>query len=251
MVAIHLPDGSRRDFEAAVSGAQIAAAIGPRLAKDALALKADGMVKDLAYLVEQDTTVEIVTANHNDSLELLRHDCAHVLAEAVQELFPETQVTFGPATENGFFYDFARKEPFTIDDLEVIEKRMHEIVDRDETITREVWDRDDAIRLFMEMGEKYKAEHIETLPADMPRSRSTGRANGSTSARGRTCPRPASWAMPSSCCGCPALTGAAIPGTSSCSASTAPAGRPKSSSRPTCTWWRKPKSATTGASARR
>ncbi|WP_282605923.1 threonine--tRNA ligase [Pelagibius sp. Alg239-R121] len=166
MVAIHLPDGSRRDFEAAVSGAQIAAAIGPRLAKDALALKADGMVKDLAYLVEQDTTVEIVTANHNDSLELLRHDCAHVLAEAVQELFPETQVTFGPATENGFFYDFARKEPFTTDDLEVIEKRMHEIVDRDEAITREVWDRDDAIRLFMEMGEKYKAEHIETLPRE-------------------------------------------------------------------------------------
>ncbi len=166
MVAINLPDGSRRDFEAAVSGAQIAAAIGPRLAKDALALKADGMVKDLAFLVEQDTTIEIVTSKHEDSLELLRHDCAHVLAEAVQELYPETQVTFGPATENGFFYDFARKEPFTTEDLEVIEKRMHEIVDRDETITREVWDRDDAIRLFMEMGEKYKAEHIETLPRD-------------------------------------------------------------------------------------
>jgi threonyl-tRNA synthetase len=166
MVAIHLPDGSRRDFDAAVSGAQIAAAIGPRLAKDALALKADGMVKDLAFLVEQDTTVEIVTASHTDSLELLRHDCAHVLAEAVQELYPETQVTFGPATENGFFYDFARKEPFTTDDLEKIEKRMHEIVDRDETIVREVWDRDDAIRLFSEKGEKYKAQHIETLPRD-------------------------------------------------------------------------------------
>ncbi|TQV83205.1 threonine--tRNA ligase [Denitrobaculum tricleocarpae] len=166
MVAINLPDGSRRDFEAAVSGAEIAAAIGPRLAKDALALKADGTVKDLAFLVEQDTTVEIVTTKHEDSLELLRHDCAHVLAEAVQELYPETQVTFGPATENGFFYDFARKEPFTTEDLEVIEKRMHEIVDRDEAITREVWDRDDAIRLFMEMGEKYKAEHIETLPRD-------------------------------------------------------------------------------------
>lgn len=166
MVAINLPDGSRRDFEAAVSGAEIAAAIGPRLAKDALALKADGMVKDLAFLVEQDTSIEIVTSKHEDSLELLRHDCAHVLAEAVQELYPETQVTFGPATENGFFYDFARKEPFTTEDLEVIEKRMHEIVDRDETITREIWDRDDAIRLFMEKGEKYKAEHIETLPRD-------------------------------------------------------------------------------------
>ena len=166
MVAINLPDGSRRDFEAAVSGAEIAAAIGPRLAKDALALKADGMVKDLAFLVEQDTTVEIVTTRHEDSLELLRHDCAHVLAEAVQELYPETQVTFGPATENGFFYDFARKEPFTTEDLEVIEKRMHEIVDRDEAITREVWDRDEAIRHFTEIGEKYKAEHIETLPAD-------------------------------------------------------------------------------------
>lgn len=166
MVAIHLPDGSRRDFEAAVSGAEIAAAIGPRLAKDALALKADGLVKDLAHIVEQDTTIEIVTAKHEDSLELLRHDCAHVLAEAVQEIYPETQVTFGPATENGFFYDFARKEPFTTEDLEIIEKRMHEIVDRDEAIVREVWDRNEAIRHFMEIGEKYKAEHIETLPAD-------------------------------------------------------------------------------------
>ena len=109
MVAIHLPDGSRRDFEAAVSGAEIAAAIGPRLAKDALALKADGLVKDLAHIVAQDTTVEIVTAKHEDSLELLRHDCAHVLAEAVQEIYPETQVTFGPATETGFYYDFARE----------------------------------------------------------------------------------------------------------------------------------------------
>ncbi len=166
MVAIHLPDGSRRDFEAAVSGAEIAAAIGPRLAKDALALKADGLVKDLAHIVEQDTTVEIVTAKHEDSLELLRHDCAHVLAEAVQEIYPETQVTFGPATENGFFYDFARKEPFTTEDLEIIEKRMHEIVDRDESIQREVWDRSEAIRHFQEIGEKYKAEHIETLPTD-------------------------------------------------------------------------------------
>ncbi len=167
MVAIHLPDGSRRDFEAAVSGAEIAAAIGPRLAKDALALKADGLVKDLAHIVAQDTTVEIVTAKHEDSLELLRHDCAHVLAEAVQEIYPETQVTFGPATENGFFYDFARKEPFTTEDLEIIEKRMHEIVDRDEQIVREVWDRNVAIRHFQEIGEKYKAEHIQTLPQDV------------------------------------------------------------------------------------
>ncbi len=164
MVAITLPDGSVRSFEGPVTGAEIAADIGPRLAKDALAVKVDGVVRDLAATIAHDAAVEIVTRGHGDALELLRHDCAHVLAEAVQELYPGTQVTFGPATETGFFYDFARSEPFHPEDLERIEARMHEIVERDEAISREVWDKSDAIRFFQDLGEKYKAEHIETLP---------------------------------------------------------------------------------------
>ncbi len=164
MVAITLPDGSVRSFDGPVTGAEIAADIGPRLAKDALAVKIDGEVKDLAATVAHDAAAEIVTRGHADALELLRHDCAHVLAEAVQELYPGTQVTFGPATDTGFFYDFARKEPFHPEDLERIEARMHEIVERDEAIKREVWDKSDAIRFFQDLGEKYKAEHIETLP---------------------------------------------------------------------------------------
>ena len=167
-VAVTLPDGARRAFPGPVSGAEIAAAIGPGLAKSALALKVDGEVKDLAHVVERDAKIEIVTRKHPDALELLRHDCAHVMAEAVQELYPDTQVTFGPAIENGFYYDFARKEPFTPADLERIEARMREIVERDETITREIWDRSDAIRYFQDKGEKYKAEHIQSLPADEP-----------------------------------------------------------------------------------
>jgi threonyl-tRNA synthetase len=165
-LSITLPDGSKRAFEGPVTGGEIAASIGPGLAKAALAVKVNGELRDLTRPIERDAAVEIVTAGHEDSLELLRHDCAHVLAEAVQELYPGTQVTFGPAIENGFYYDFARAEPFTPDDLVVIEKRMHEIVDRNETITREVWERDAAIRHFAGLGEKYKAEHIETLPGD-------------------------------------------------------------------------------------
>jgi len=166
MVAITLPDGSRREFDRLATGAEIAAAIGPRLAKDALAVKVDGALRDLAYTIDRDAKIEIVTRGHPDALALLRHDAAHVLAEAVQELYPGTQVTFGPATETGFYYDFARDEPFTPEDLETIEERMREIVARDEAIAREVWDRDEAIRYFEEIGEKYKAQHIETLAAE-------------------------------------------------------------------------------------
>ncbi|HSR72252.1 MAG TPA: TGS domain-containing protein, partial [Kiloniellales bacterium] len=158
MVAITLPDGSRRDFEGPVTGAEVAAAIGRRLAADALAVKVNGRLRDLSHRIEDDAAVEIVTRGHPDALPLLRHDAAHVMAEAVQELYPGTQVTFGPATETGFYYDFARDEPFTPEDLERIEARMREIVARDETITREVWDRDDAIRHFESIGEHYKAE---------------------------------------------------------------------------------------------
>ncbi|MEE8504941.1 MAG: threonine--tRNA ligase, partial [Kiloniellales bacterium] len=166
MVAITLPDGSVREFDRPVTGLDVAAAIGPRLAKDALAVKVGRSLKDLSAMIDKDAAVEIVTRGHADAMALLRHDCAHVMAEAVQELYPGTQVTFGPATETGFYYDFARDEPFTPDDLEKIEARMREIAERDETITREVWDREEAIRHFDEKGEKYKAEHITTMPPD-------------------------------------------------------------------------------------
>jgi threonyl-tRNA synthetase len=164
MVAITLPDGSVRRYDGAVTGAQLAADIGPGLAKAALAIRMGGHMRDLATRIEQDATVSIVTKKDPDALELLRHDAAHVLAEAVQELYPGTQVTIGPAIENGFYYDFARDTPFTLDDLPKIEQRMREIVDRDEPITREVWDRKEAVAHFTSIGEKYKAELIEGLP---------------------------------------------------------------------------------------
>ncbi len=166
MLAITLKDGSVRRFEGPVAGAEIARAIGPRLAKDALAIVVDGEMKDLAHVLERDARVEIVTREDPRALELLRHDAAHVMAEAVQELYPGTQVTFGPATETGFYYDFARSEPFTPEDLARIEARMHEIVERDEPIQRFVLPREEAIGFFREKGEKYKAEHIGTLPAE-------------------------------------------------------------------------------------
>jgi len=166
MVAIRLPDGSVKQFPGPVRGDEIAQAIGPRLAKAALAVKIDGRLRDLATTIGSDAAIEIVTPTHPDALELLRHDAAHVLAEAVQELYPGTQITFGPAIEDGFYYDFARDEPFTPEDFAKMEARMREIVDRDEPITREVWDRDRAVRFFEEKGERFKAEHVGTLPAD-------------------------------------------------------------------------------------
>ena len=166
MPVLTLPDGAQRAFDHPVSGAELAAAIGPGLAKAALALVVDGEMKDLAYRMDRDAKVSIVTRKSPEALELLRHDAAHVLAEAAKELYPDVQVTFGPATEEGFYYDFAREAPFTPEDLAALEQRMHEIVDRDEPISREVWDRTDAIRYFQDIGEKYKAEHIQTLPRD-------------------------------------------------------------------------------------
>jgi threonyl-tRNA synthetase len=164
MVAITLKDGSVRRFDGPVEGTEIARAIGPRLAKDALAIMVDGEMRDLAHKVDRDAKIEIVTREDPRALDLLRHDAAHVMAEAVQELYPGTQVTFGPATETGFYYDFSRDEPFTPEDLARIEERMHEIVTRDEPIRRSVLPREEAIRFFQEKGEKYKAEHVGTLP---------------------------------------------------------------------------------------
>jgi len=165
MPNITLPDGSVRQFDAATTGAEIAASIGKSLARDAVAVKVDGEMYDLTRDIDSDVQLEIVTRDTEDGLELLRHDAAHVLAEAVKELWPDTQVTIGPAIENGFYYDFARTEPFTDEDLAVIEKRMQEIVDRDETIEREVWDRDEAVEFFRGIGETYKAEIIASIPS--------------------------------------------------------------------------------------
>ena len=167
-VAITLPDGSVRTYGGPVSGAIIAADIGAGLARAALAVRIDGELRDLGREVEADATVEIVTRTDGDALELLRHDAAHALAEAAKELWPDIQVTIGPAIEDGFYYDFSRAEPFTPEDLETMEARMREIVDRDEIITREVWARSEAIEFFKSIGEHYKAEIIADLPRDEP-----------------------------------------------------------------------------------
>ncbi len=166
MVNITLPDGSVRQFEAPVSGEELATSISKSLAKAAVAVRVDGKLKDVYLPIDRDATVEIVTRDSEDGVELLRHDAAHVMAEAVKELYPETQVTIGPTIENGFYYDFARDEPFTPEDLEKIEARMREIVKRDEPIRREVWARDDAVKFFEGLGEAYKSEIIASIPAD-------------------------------------------------------------------------------------
>src|SRR5690349_21857607 len=168
MPTITLPDGSQRSFPSPVDGGTIARGIGARLERDAVAVRIDGKLSDLTLPIERDVRIEIVTRTTPDGLELLRHDAAHVMAEAVKELYPETQVTIGPAIENGFYYDFARSVPFTPEDLASIEKRMHEIVARDEKIVREVWDRDAAVKFFLEQGERYKAEIIGAIPAGEP-----------------------------------------------------------------------------------
>jgi len=168
MPKITLPDGSAREFEAVTRGAEIAESIGKGLAKAAVAIRVDGDLWDLSRPIETDASVEIVTRDSDDGLELLRHDAAHVLAEAVKELWPDTQVTIGPAIENGFYYDFARDEAFTEEDLAVIEERMRDIVDRDEVIEREVWERDKAVDFFRGSGEEYKAEIIAAIPSDEP-----------------------------------------------------------------------------------
>ena len=165
MPTVTLPDGSRREFDQPVSVFDVAADIGPGLARAALAGKVDGVLVDTSYVIEQDAELAIVTGRDEEALELLRHDAAHVMAQAVQELYPGTQVTIGPAIEDGFYYDFARDEAFTPEDLVAIEKRMHEIVKRDLKIEREVWDREQAVKVFGEIGEDYKVEIInEVIP---------------------------------------------------------------------------------------
>ena len=166
MPIITLPDGSTRSYDAAVTPATVAADIGPGLAKAALMAVVDGQEWDLTRPVAADASMALVTAKDDASLALLRHDSAHVMAEAVLELYPETQVTIGPAIENGFYYDFYREAPFGEADLEAIEARMHEIVDRDEVITRDVWSRDQAVEFYKKNNEPFKIELVEAIPAD-------------------------------------------------------------------------------------
>jgi threonyl-tRNA synthetase len=168
MPAITLPDGSLRQFDGAVTGAAVAASIGPGLAKAALAMVVNGEMMDLSREIMADASLRFITRKDAEALELIRHDAAHVLAEAVQELFPGTQVTIGPAIENGFYYDFARNEPFTTADFPAIEQKMREIIARNAAFTREVWPREQAIEFFEKKGERYKAELIRDLPVDVP-----------------------------------------------------------------------------------
>ena len=165
MPAITLPDGSVRPFDGPVTGTAIAAAIGPGLARAALAMKVDGKLTDLTTEIARDAAVMFVTRKDDTALEMIRHDCAHVLAEAVQSLFPGTQVTIGPSIEHGFYYDFARNEPFTQEDLPAIEAKMREIIGRAAAFQRSEIDRDEAIAVFEAKGEAYKAELIRDLPA--------------------------------------------------------------------------------------
>ncbi len=166
MPDITLPDGSLRSYEGPVTPAVIAADIGPGLAKAALLAVVNDAEWDLNRPIEDDARLSLVTAKHEQALALLRHDCAHVMAEAVLELFPETQVTIGPAIENGFYYDFHRETAFSEDDLASIEKRMHDIVDRDEAIIRNVWTRDEAVAFYKKNDEPFKIELVEAIPAD-------------------------------------------------------------------------------------
>ena len=168
MPNITLPDDSIRSFDGSVDGFELASAIGPGLAKSAMMMIVDGTERDLSFRIERDCNVVIVTRKDAVALDLIRHDCAHVMAEAVTELYPETQVTIGPAIENGFYYDFYREKPFTEGDLETIETKMHEIIDRGDPFEREVWARDEAMSHYEKIKEPFKVELIEGIPDDEP-----------------------------------------------------------------------------------
>ena len=166
MIAITLPDGSRREFPGPVTVAEVAQSIGAGLAKAALAGRVDGQMVDTSYTIDRDAKLAIITDKDADGVDVIRHSTAHLLAYAVKELYPEAQVTIGPVIDNGFYYDFAYKRPFTPEDLVAIEKKMTELAKKDEKVTREVWNRDEAVKLFQSMGEKYKAEIIASIPED-------------------------------------------------------------------------------------
>src|SRR5918998_1997782 len=164
MITLTFPDGAQRQFPAGISGREVAEGIAKSLAKRTVAMALDGEVADLADPIARDARIEFLTREDPRALELIRHDCAHVLAEAVQDLFPGTQVTIGPVIENGFYYDFARPEPFTPEDFPVIEKKMREIIARDRPFTKELWSRDKARQVFRDKGESFKLELIDAIP---------------------------------------------------------------------------------------
>ena len=164
MPNIHLLDGKKISFSKSINGFDLTKRISKSLEKSALIMEVNGELKDLSYEISEDSKVKIITSKDKEGLDVIRHDAAHIMAMAVQELFPGTQVTIGPVIENGFYYDFARKEPFTSDDLKKIEKKMSEIIDRDVKTKREVWERNKAIDHFTKIGEKYKAQIIESIP---------------------------------------------------------------------------------------
>tara|TARA_B100001142_G_scaffold103485_1_gene105544 strand:+ start:145 stop:2100 length:1956 start_codon:yes stop_codon:yes gene_type:complete len=165
-INITLTDGTSLEKPLGITGLDVAKSISEGLAKQAILVELDGEIRDLSYPIIKDSSLKILKKDADVALEVIRHDCAHVMAEAVQSLYPNTQVTIGPAIENGFYYDFSRKTPFSMEDLIKIEKKMHEIIDKGDPFLREVWDRDDAIRYFEGMGEKYKSEIIKDLPSE-------------------------------------------------------------------------------------
>ena len=166
MPNVELLDGKKIPFDKSIDGFELTKKISKSLEKVALIMEVDGKLKDLSFLIKKDCKVKIITAKDEEGIEVIRHDAAHIMAMAVQEMYPETQVTIGPVIKNGFFYDFSRKEPFTSEDLKKIEKKMSEIIDRDVKTRREVWERKTAIEHFKKIGEKYKAEIIESIPKD-------------------------------------------------------------------------------------
>src|SRR5207344_2157143 len=166
MVALTFPDGARRDYPPNTTGLEVAKGISPSLAKRTVAMALDGKLADLSDRIERDAKIEFLTRDDPRSLELIRHDCAHVLAEAVQSLWPGTQVTIGPVIENGFYYDFFRNQPFTPEDFDAIEKKMREIIARDKPFAKEMWSRDETKRVFRDKGEAFKVELVDTIPAD-------------------------------------------------------------------------------------
>src|SRR6266853_3175743 len=168
MPDVRLPDGAVKHFDAPVTVAQVASAIGPGLAKAALAGRIDGKLVDTSFVIDRDASLAIVTDKDPVGLEVLRHSTAHLLAYAVKELFPDAQVTIGPVIEDGFYYDFSYKRPFTPEDLAAIEAKMAELAKKDEPVTRKLMPRDDAVAYFKSLGEHYKAEIIASIPSDEP-----------------------------------------------------------------------------------
>ena len=167
-IALTFPDGARREFPKSITGLDIAKGISPSLAKRTVAMALDGVVSDLGDPIDHDAKIEFIARDDSCALELIRHDAAHVLAEAVQALWPGTQVTIGPIIENGFYYDFFRNEPFTPEDFAAIEKKMREIIARDKPFTKDVWDREKTKQVFRDKGEAFKVELVDAIPGDEP-----------------------------------------------------------------------------------